>query len=619
MARADHQESRVEYLLELLCDERLLEHEAVELAQLLATSEIARQRYVETVQLCVALADCSHPTDTATALQKAVGGIPASNGYSAALHAGQHDEEYNGNSLADSVSVRNHSQFEHSRRLSWQPFLTVAAMLMLCATLWTLSQFFGASGEPPAGSDGNSVAHSKDQHPNHWADDESCKYVARVVEVTADAQWESDRQPREFFMRLRIGDQLQLRSGLAHLEFYSGASIILQGPCKFTPTGRARGELASGRLTGKVDGGKFWLTTPTAKVIDLGTEFGVTVGPTSDTDVCVFDGEVQVRPDVNKQDNQQASSEAYNLTQGMSVRVAATGKVSDGLYAGVEYESYTRNFPAPAGSNPGELDLVDIVCGGNGQGARLAAAIDPLTGQWDRRPWNNSLGPGTRHGDRIFHAADWHPFIDGTFVPNQYGEPSRVDTVGGTIVLPKDRGHYTWGPIWARRAVKDKTQMDRSADSWGAQTYPVITERLSRCRLGGIGIHSSVGITFDLHAIGKVHPGEINRFQGAFANLENSKDHNPEWANANPPPTADFRVFVDGQMRFEKLDFARNLEGVPFDVDLSSGDRFLTLISTDGGNSNRYDHVVIIDPVLELEGSHRTLGTITLEGQGATK
>ena len=62
------------------------------------------------------------------------------------------------------------------------------------------------------------------------------------------------------------------------------------------PTGPAGGTLESGRLTGKVDDGKFWLTTPTAKVIDLGTEFGVTVGPTSNTDVCVFDGEVQVRP-----------------------------------------------------------------------------------------------------------------------------------------------------------------------------------------------------------------------------------------------------------------------------------------------------------------------------------
>ena len=200
--------------------------------------------------------------------------------------------------------------------------------------------------------------------------------------------------------------------------------------------------------------GKFQLTTPSAKVVDLGTEFGVSVGPTSDTDVCVFDGEVQVRPGLDGSKDNTSATEPFHLTQGMSVRVAATGKVSDGMDAGVDYDIYTRSFPLAKSFNPDELDLVDIVCGGNGQGMRLAAAIDPLTGQWDRRPWNNPLGPGTRHGDRLFHRAEWHPFIDGTFVPNQFGEPVQVDTLGGTVVVPKDRGHYTWGPIWARRACR---------------------------------------------------------------------------------------------------------------------------------------------------------------------
>ena len=295
----------------------------------------------------------------------------------------------------------------------------------------------------------------------------SASFVARVVEVTADAKWDEDLNPREFLMRLRAGDKLHLLAGMAHLEFYSGARIILQGPTEFTPTGSAKGTLESGRLTGKVNDGKFQLTTPSAKVVDLGTEFGVSVGPTSDTDVCVFDGEVQVRPGLDGSKDVISATEPFHLTQGMSVRVAATGKVSDGMDAGVDYDIYTRSFPLAKSLNPDKLDLVDIVCGGNGQGMRLAAAIDPLTGQWDRRPWNNSLGPGTRHGDRLFHRAEWHPFIDGTFVPNQFGEPVQVDTLGGTVVVPKDRGHYTWGPIWARRAVKDSTVWDRSADSWG--------------------------------------------------------------------------------------------------------------------------------------------------------
>src|SRR5258707_1030965 len=60
MSRAEQQESRISYLLRNLCDERLNEDEAAELSQLLATSNSARRRYVELVQLCVGLADWSH-------------------------------------------------------------------------------------------------------------------------------------------------------------------------------------------------------------------------------------------------------------------------------------------------------------------------------------------------------------------------------------------------------------------------------------------------------------------------------------------------------------------------------------------------------------------------------
>src|SRR5262245_51107445 len=62
MSRAGN-ETRLDDLLQLLSDQRLEEKEAVELAQLLSTSESARRRYVETVQLCLALGDSSQSID----------------------------------------------------------------------------------------------------------------------------------------------------------------------------------------------------------------------------------------------------------------------------------------------------------------------------------------------------------------------------------------------------------------------------------------------------------------------------------------------------------------------------------------------------------------------------
>lgn len=601
MSRAEQLESRISHLLRLLCDERLNDDEAAELGQLLSTSDSARRRYVEALQLCNELADWSQATGAVSIpYPVAAKGI---NGEAAWRKAPAAERAKSGSEVGRKARHPNRESFSARRRIWFQPWFrwgaAAALLLIACVCGWSYFHHQIVSGPAESvvaagamGSDREARRDKSVQHPS--------KFVARVVEITSDAKWDQKLHPREFLMRLREGDELHLLSGLAHLEFYSGARIILQGPSKFMPTGPAGGKLESGRLTGKVDHGKFQLITPTAKVIDLGTEFGVTVGPSTDTDVCVFDGEVEVRPGSGESRRGRLSSESYNLTQGMSVRVAATGKVSDGMYAGVDYDVYNRSFPTPTDSNPGELDLVDIVCGGNGQGMRLAAAIDPLTGQWDRRPWSTALGPGTRKGDGAFHQADWHPFIDGTFVPHKSGEPVQVNTLGGTIQLPQNNGDYTWGPIWARRAVKDSTQFDRAADSWGAKTYPVITERLSHCRLGGIGIHASVGITFDLKAIGKEHPGRITRLKAVLANLENSKEHNPEWANSNPSPSADYRVFVDGKLRYERLNFARNLEGVPFDVELSPHDRFLTFVTNDAGNTNRYDHIVVIDPVLQI-------------------
>jgi len=597
MSRAEQQVSRTDELFRLLCDDRLSDADAAELGELLSTSHSARRRYVETMQLCIDLADWSQST------------APVSIPLLAAGTDGIGD-------VARRKLVRQNRFKDGKRQLRldgrkpalvrwrgwfrpWQSWGAAAALLLI-VTMWGWSHF----NSPNAGSNSYeasaAAASGKSADAKRQQCDNPAKFVARVVEVTADAKWDDKLQPHEFFMRLHEGESLHLLSGLAHLEFYSGARIILQGPSIFTPTGPAGGKLDAGRLTGKVDGGKFQLITPSAKVVDLGTEFGVTVGPASDTDVCVFLGEVEVQPGSDS-GKRAPATQSYNLTQGMSVRVAATGKVSDGMYAGVDYDLYIRSFPTPTDSNPGELDLVDIVCGGNGQGARLAAAIDPLTGQWDRRPWARPDSPGTRKGDGVFHRADWHPFIDGTFVPNKLGEPIQVDTQGGTILLSKNSGDYTWGPIWARRAVKDTTPWDRSADSWGTKTYPVITERLSHCRLGAIGIHASVGITFDLKAISKEHPGRITRLHALVANLENSKDNDPDWASTNPPPSADFRVFVDGQLRYEKLNFTRNVDGIPFDVDLSPSDRFLTFVTTDAANTNRYDHIVVIDPVFEIQ------------------
>ena len=95
----------------------------------------------------------------------------------------------------------------------------------------------------------------------------------------------------------RIGKgKVHLETGLARLDFYNGATVTLQGPAEFEIVSPDRTVLTSGILTASVPDSAvgFKVLTPAMDVVDLGTAFGVSVGGDGETDVCVFEGEVEV-------------------------------------------------------------------------------------------------------------------------------------------------------------------------------------------------------------------------------------------------------------------------------------------------------------------------------------
>ena len=90
--------------------------------------------------------------------------------------------------------------------------------------------------------------------------------------------------------------KLHLEVGLARLDFGNGATITLQGPAEFEILSTDRTILSSGILTASIPESAvgFEVLTPAMDVVDLGTAFGVSVGADGETDVCVFEGEVEV-------------------------------------------------------------------------------------------------------------------------------------------------------------------------------------------------------------------------------------------------------------------------------------------------------------------------------------
>ena len=91
--------------------------------------------------------------------------------------------------------------------------------------------------------------------------------------------------------------QLSIDRGLVRLDFVNGATVAVEGPAKIEVVDETRVVLLGGVITATIPESAigFVVDTGTARVVDLGTAFGVSVGDDGTTDVCVFEGEVTVR------------------------------------------------------------------------------------------------------------------------------------------------------------------------------------------------------------------------------------------------------------------------------------------------------------------------------------
>ena len=89
---------------------------------------------------------------------------------------------------------------------------------------------------------------------------------------------------------------LDLETGIVRLDFDNGATLTLQGPAHFEIIDRDKTRLDNGILTATIPESAigFEVITPTMGVVDMGTSFGVSVGADGETDLCVFEGKVEV-------------------------------------------------------------------------------------------------------------------------------------------------------------------------------------------------------------------------------------------------------------------------------------------------------------------------------------
>jgi len=117
--------------------------------------------------------------------------------------------------------------------------------------------------------------------------------VAQIVGAN-ELVWSNEDAALPLEADLHQGQMLDLAAGLLEIEFGDGARLILEGPAKFVVQSRDAGGLQLGKLVAHVpdEARGFTIQTPGVKIVDLGTEFGVSVDEKSDSEMTVLEGEV---------------------------------------------------------------------------------------------------------------------------------------------------------------------------------------------------------------------------------------------------------------------------------------------------------------------------------------
>ena len=167
--------------------------------------------------------------------------------------------------------------------------VAAAALILIAGLLWS----FSTNG--PRDQLSNSAPLSNQQRLSTSDSADSAAHVA-VITDEDNAVWGAGTSIAGIGSALRPGT-LTLESGRVEIDFACGAKVFLRGPAEFSLLSAARGKLHHGELSAVVPEGAegFVIDTPSVEVVDLGTEFGVSVDRQGIADVHVFKGAVEAR------------------------------------------------------------------------------------------------------------------------------------------------------------------------------------------------------------------------------------------------------------------------------------------------------------------------------------
>ena len=390
--------------------------------------------------------------------------------------------------------------------------------------------------------------------------------VAVVTDVITAGRQELDSSLKPGGRLFTRRGTIRLDEGVVKITFDNGADVVIEGPSEFEVITYDEISLTSGRLYANVPHRTvgFIVSTLNAKVIDLGTGFGVYADATGSTDVHVLDGKVSLvsgtRSDV-RQSQVVSVNEARRVERGSEAIRPITFKAD----AFVQDINSKTNFVWRG--QP--LDAADLAGGGNGLGTgRRDVCIEMSTGTLT----------GNVPRERIQRKAAYVlvpelEAVDGVFIPEGSKGPIPVTSAGHLFACPATLGESYYGVfngsvLPLRTSVKGYIDhpVKHRGTLYGIVERPVLF------------LHSNLGITFDLDKIRKTLPrgSRITGFSAGCGVAEGPEGSKQE------KDYSDFYVLVDGTERFAAADMNYLSELKVAEVELADRDRFLTLMTTEG-------------------------------------
>jgi hypothetical protein len=254
----------VEQLTWELLDQTLSPADQVQLAELVQGSAEQRERYFDAILLHALLESRQEidkqaiPDATFEASVSSLLDVPRANPVTAAG---------DGSACSGGVApVRSLSRF------TWSAVATACLILWIAAALVRFP-----AGEP---------------HPT------DSEYVG-VISKTSGVVWREDSSLQHVPARLQAGQILSLEAGVVELTLNSGCACVVKGPAAVEVVSPMCVRTLQGTVRARVseEARGFVIETPTTRIVDLGTEFGVQVDSQgSTTDVVVFEGVVDLHP-----------------------------------------------------------------------------------------------------------------------------------------------------------------------------------------------------------------------------------------------------------------------------------------------------------------------------------